>query len=77
MDLSGEPGAAPNSYAFTVMKNGAITGITCTVAGPGPVSCNDTTNSVEFAAGDLIALRSIPTSNPTARTLRWSLTLTQ
>jgi hypothetical protein len=63
-------------YVFTVMKNGEATGVTCTVA-LGATSCADSADSVAFTAGQTIALRSVPTANPPARSARWSVTLTQ
>jgi hypothetical protein len=72
--LSGDPGASPNQYAFAVMKNGVATSVTCTV-GTGATSCSDSANTVSFVAGDLISLRSVPTSNPTARSVRFTASL--
>jgi hypothetical protein len=76
LSLSGEPVASGKSYAFTIMKNGEATGVTCTV-GAGALTCSDAVNSAAFTAGQPIALRSVPSGNPAARTIRWSVTLTQ
>jgi hypothetical protein len=76
VSLSGEAGGGGKQYVFTVMSNGVATGVTCTVSATGS-SCTDATHSAAFTAGQTIALRSAPTANPTARSVRWSVTLTQ
>jgi hypothetical protein len=70
--LSGAPGAG-TSYTFLVRKNGVDTAVTCTVSGTA-TECSDLANSIAFSAGDLISVRSEPTSNPAARTMRWTAT---
>jgi hypothetical protein len=70
--LSAAPGAG-TSYAFFVRRNGVDTALTCTVSGTA-MGCSDLVNSVAFSAGDLISVRSAPTSNPAARTMRWTAT---
>lgn len=48
--------AAGRSWTLTVRKNGADTAVTCTIPGFNSQSCSDTTHTVSFAAGDLIAV---------------------
>jgi hypothetical protein len=68
--LNGSPGAG-NSYTFIVRQNGADTAVTCAIT-DAAISCADTVNTVAFAVGDRISIRSIPASSPTARTMTWS-----
>lgn len=67
--MSGTPGAG-KSYALTLYKNGLATALTCTVS-DAATTCNEPTATVTFAAGDSIAMESVPTGTPTARTLKW------
>lgn len=73
--LSGNPGNG-RQYAFTVVKNGVATGLTCTVAGSSATSCTDTDTTV-WTAGDVISLQSLPSSPslPTSRTATWSVSV--
>src|SRR5438094_10251743 len=48
--LTAAPGAG-RSYTFALMKNGAATGLTCTVANVA-TACTDVINAVAIAAGD-------------------------
>jgi hypothetical protein len=52
--LAGTAGTNSSSGAFTVLKNGVTTALTCTV-GTG-TSCLDGTHTVSFVAGDLISI---------------------
>lgn len=66
--LNAAPGAAASgkSYTFTVLKNSVATALTCTVLETA-TSCEDTSNSVTFVAGDRLLLRSVsPANTPTA-----------
>jgi hypothetical protein len=72
--LSGDPGTG-NSYAFTVMRNGVATAITCTVSGNSTTTCSNVVNTQSFTAGDTISLQSVPASSPTARSVSWSVKL--
>jgi hypothetical protein len=76
VSLNGTAGNG-KSYVFTVMREGVATGITCTVSGNSATTCSDVANTAAFTAGQAISLRSAPASGPTARTLRWSVTLTE
>jgi hypothetical protein len=71
--LSGNPGNG-RQYTFTVLRNGVASGLTCTVSGSSATSCSDTDSTV-WAAGDTIALQSVPTSTPTSRTVTWSVSV--
>jgi hypothetical protein len=53
--LSSSPGSG-NTGTFIVFKNGATTGISCTISG-GATACNDGTNTATFAPGDKVAVR--------------------
>jgi hypothetical protein len=79
------------AFVFQVFKTlagatgpASATSISCTVFAPtGPVSpenisCSDTSNTVLFAAGDLVSVRATPTGSPTPdiTNLGWSLTFT-
>jgi hypothetical protein len=59
------------SITFTVRKNGTDTVVTCTIAS-NQSSCSDTTNSVAFAAGDLISISSLRSGSPTSQRTWWS-----
>lgn len=54
--LDGAAGAA-GSYTFAVFKNGSADTLTCSIAGTSDLSCTDSSNCAEFAAGDTIAVR--------------------
>jgi hypothetical protein len=71
--LAAAAGGNGTSYLFTVRKNGAATSVTCT-ATAAATSCSDTTNSVTFAAGDLLSIEADPsTSQPTDNLeVRWT-----
>jgi len=70
---SATPGAG-NTWAFTLRKNGASTAITCSITGAS-TQCADSSNSVSFAAGDLLTIQIVPTSGPTASIGRWTAKL--
>ena len=72
--IDGTAGAAAStrSYTMTVRQNGANTSVTCTILETA-TSCADTTNTVTFAASDLISIGVVPTAlNPTARAMHWT-----
>lgn len=65
-----------NSYTFTVMKNGAATALEVVVSGAS-ISGADNTNTVSFAVGDTVSLRSTPGGTPTSLSLvSWNLMAT-
>lgn len=72
--LATAPGAG-TSWAFTLVKNGVDTALTCTVA-DAAVTCNDTSNSFSVAAGDDLSVKSVPTNTPASTVgIRWSYKL--
>lgn len=56
------PGAG-TSLAYTVMKNGVATSMTCTIANTA-VNGSDTVNIVPYAQGDTISIQTVPTGTP-------------
>ena len=58
-------------YTFTVRKNGADTALSCSISETA-LQCSDTTDSVAFAAGDLITIKAEPFSNPVEREMHWT-----
>lgn len=65
------PGSG-KSIVFTIMKNAAATGLTCTLSDTS-AAANDTTNSVTVAPGDRISLRATPSGTPTVAQCRMGL----
>src|SRR5205809_871138 len=59
--LSATAGGTGASYTFTVRKNATSTSVTCTIT-DGASTCSDATNSVTFAAGDLISIQAVPST---------------
>lgn len=60
--LDTDPGASSQNYAFTVMKNGSTTTLSCTINGDtSGFTCQDQ-DSDTVSAGDLIGIRVIPSS---------------
>lgn len=72
--VTNAPGVAAN-YAFTLVKNGGDTGLTCTIGSDATmVSNQDLTHTVTLAAGDLISFKSAPFNLPgSAGTVYWSI----
>lgn len=62
--------ASGKSWQFDIMKNGSTTGVTVTISDTA-VTATDSTNSVTFAAGDSISLRSVPSGTPTTGANLW------
>lgn len=61
-------GSAPGtnkSFAFTVLKNGVATALTCTISGSN-TTASDLTHSFTVAAGDLLYIKIVPTGTPTS-----------
>ena len=66
-------GVGGTSIAYTVRKNGAATAVTCTITtAGGAATCSDVTNSVAFAAGDLISIGTTRTGAVGATGTRWT-----
>lgn len=75
IELDTAPGTAASgkSFQFTVMKNGSATGVTLTITDTATTG-TDSVNTVTFAAGDTISLRSVPTGTPTLGTnIFWNM----
>lgn len=76
VESSNAPGAG-RSLVYTVRKNGAATGITCTMTGTGSgagiTRCNDTTNAASFSAGDTMSLEAAPSGTPTGGNTRFAV----
>jgi hypothetical protein len=70
IQLEKAPGTS-KSYTFTMRKNGASTGVTCTISGAA-LTGSDLTNSVSYAAGDTIDIMIVPTGTPADTDLQWS-----
>lgn len=61
---SNEAPGTDKSWTFTLVKNGADqAALTCTITGSA-TSCNDTTGTVVFAAGDRISIKMTAAGNP-------------
>lgn len=63
------------SVAYTVMKNGSATSMTCTVDSA-QTSCTDLVNTVSVSPSDRLSLRVAPTNTPTASTFNASYVFT-
>lgn len=59
VNLSADPGVAPDAYAFTLRKNGADQALTTTIVA-NDTAGHDTVNTVSFVAGDLINIKIDP-----------------
>jgi hypothetical protein len=75
--LNAAAGPGATSYTFTVRKNGADTGVTCTATGAA-TSCTDLTNNAVFVAGDLLSISVVPSAtDPTDHLdVRWAAVFT-
>jgi hypothetical protein len=72
--IDGTAGTAGSgrSYTVTIRLNGTDTSVSCVILDTA-TSCSDLSNSVTFAAGDLISVVAVPSAvNPIARTMRWT-----
>jgi len=58
--------AALDSLTVEIFKDGAATGLSCTI-GSGQIQCSDTATSVSFADGELLAVRYTEISSPGQR----------
>jgi hypothetical protein len=71
---SGAGGSSSDNYVFNVRKNGANTGITCTVTGTSATTCSDATHTVAVAVGDLISLQAVAGNGPSSEpSIVWSV----
>jgi hypothetical protein len=59
---------------FTLFKNGAATAATCTIPS-GDTTCSDAADTVNFAAGDVVAVRIQNNSSSFIRDARWTASL--
>jgi hypothetical protein len=66
--LNGAPdnGAGTQSYTYTMRLDGASASVTCAIS-EAATSCNDTTNSFTFTAGQTLGFMVAPASTPTQR----------
>ena len=62
---------AGNLYTGTVLKNGVATALTCQIAASSQ-TCNDSTHTVAFAAGDRISVQVTHTGTPSAVIAAWT-----
>jgi hypothetical protein len=79
--VSNNAAGTGGSFVYTLEKNGADTTVTCTLSGNSALTCNDTTHSATFAAGDTVSLKSVPSGSPNASArirfgMRWKPTTT-
>jgi hypothetical protein len=61
LEVKTSVGIAGGTIVVTVLRNGAATGITCTVA-VSATTCNDSTDSQAFSAGETIAFEVVNNS---------------
>lgn len=74
------PGAGPPSenYTFVLCKNSSCkTPVTCTINLPNLTECNDLTDTLDFAAGDTIALQASASAGANETEVSWSVVLKQ
>jgi hypothetical protein len=72
--LPNAPGVGTN-FVFTVMKNGSATAMTVTISDTATAG-SDTTNTVSYSPGDLLAMQVTPTNTPTSSAPLWSFDTT-
>lgn len=73
VQITNSPGTG-KSRTFTLMKNGAATGLTVTISGNSQVAASDTTNTVSVSPGDYVSLRqTISGSVLTSCVAEWSI----
>jgi hypothetical protein len=61
------------SLTFAVLKDGAATGVTCTVnAGLTSKTCSDVTHTVSFTPGNTVAVAITQASAPTVSIVGWA-----
>ena len=69
VEVSVAPGVG-KSWAFTLMKNGSATGITCTIADTA-TAANDTAHTATCVATDKIYLKAVPSGTPASATMKY------
>jgi hypothetical protein len=74
LTVAPDSGAGTQSHILTVMKNGVATGLTVTISDTATTG-SDTSNTVDVAAGDLLAIKSTVSGLlVTASAAEWGLT---
>ncbi|GAH23248.1 unnamed protein product, partial [marine sediment metagenome] len=74
VELSIDPGAAPDALRFTLRKNGVSQLLTVTIVADDTTG-NDTVNEVTVAAGDILTMMVEPVSTPTGMPyFHWGMT---
>jgi hypothetical protein len=74
--ISGSPSSG-DSYTFTVLKNGSpvtvasVVQLRCVIS-DAATTCSSTTGSIQYSAGDRIAIEADPNSDPDVRRMRWT-----
>lgn len=75
IELDADPGVG-NSWAFTIYKNGSSVGASTVTLGSGETTKNVTGLTIDIAPGDVFAMESLPTSNPTNSGVRYGIAYT-
>ena len=74
VELSIDPGAAPDALRFTLRKNGVSQLLTVTIVADDTTG-NDTVNEITVAAGDILTMMVEPVSTPTGTPyFHWGMT---
>lgn len=73
---SPDNGAGTQSYTFKVYKNGSATGGNTCAISETATTCNDTSTSLSFNAGDTLSWEYVPANTPTARRANVSIAVT-
>lgn len=71
VEVSAAP-AGVASYQVNLFKNGAASGITCTITGAA-TTCNDPSNTVSLVADDLVTIQTVPSGTPTVSHIRYGI----
>lgn len=76
VELTADPGTAPDAYRFTLRKNGADTTLTCTITA-NDVAGSDVAHSVAVVAGDVICIQAEALNTPSATPgAQWTMRFT-
>lgn len=65
VQLSADPGAAPDAYSFTLRVNGSASALTTTIVADNTTG-NDIAHTVAVAAGQLVNIQIVPIDTPSA-----------